>query len=76
MKLFKGKVEKIIDKKTIKASIVSQKKHRLYHKKYPDTKKYLVNNPENINLEIGEIINFKACKPVSKLKKWEIEKNK
>jgi len=48
--------------------------HPLYQKRYKKAKKYQVH--DDFDVKVGDIVKFAACKPVSKLKKWKIVKEK
>ncbi len=72
MKIFTGKV---IAKKTQKTATVEVERtvvHALYGKRYKRAKKYQVD--DEIGVNIGDVVKFVSCKPVSKLKKWRIIK--
>lgn len=67
--MFKGVV--VSDKldKTIIVRVNRLKKHRKYEKRFRISKKYKVHDPEN-KYKIGDMVEFKECKPISKDKKW------
>jgi len=73
MKIFIGKVVAIKPKT---ASIVVERSvtHPIYKKKLKKEKKYQVHDETGV--KVGEIVQFKASKPHSKSKKWEIIKGK
>lgn len=82
MKLFKGKVVKIIDKKTIKIEVERKISHPIYQKQFRQSKNYLVDS-QGKEVNLGQEVAFKECRPVSKRKKWQLaeepdkkEKNK
>ncbi|NBR95064.1 MAG: ribosomal protein S17 [Proteobacteria bacterium] len=65
----KAKVVNIIDKNTIKVTVTDYKKHPRYGKYITVHKNYLV---ESLGKEvsIGDEIEMKSSRPISKLKKW------
>jgi small subunit ribosomal protein S17 len=65
----KAKVVNIIDKNTIKVVVTSYKKHPRYGKYITIYKNYLVDSLGK-NISIGEEVQMKNSKPISKLKKW------
>jgi len=70
MKIFKGKVVSKKMKKTAVVEVVRMVSHPVYKKKIKKTKKYHVH--DEIGVETGQAVQFKACKPRSKTKRWEI----
>jgi len=69
MKIFTGKV---IGTKPKTATVVVERSvtHPIYKKKMKKERKYQVH--DEIGTEIGKVVQFKASKPFSKTKKWEI----
>lgn len=70
MKIFTGKV---IAKKMDKTATVLVERvviHPVYKKRFKRTKKYHVH--DEMGTELGKVVHFVACKPISKLKKWKI----
>lgn len=47
-------------------------KHPLYKKTYKQSKKYLVD--AQVEVKVGDIVDFVSCKPVSKRKAWKVTK--
>lgn len=47
------------------------KVHRLFHKRYKKTKRYLVENTAHTT-PVGQITNITPCRPLSKRKHWTI----
>lgn len=72
MKIFSGKVISRKMEKTAKVSVERMVVHRLYRKRFKRTKNYLVH--DELGSQIGDIVKFVACKPISKFKKWKIIK--
>jgi small subunit ribosomal protein S17 len=52
--------------------VESRKKHPLYQKTYASTKKYLVDDQKGVKL--GDVVEFVKCRPISKMKHWQITK--
>lgn len=70
MKVFTGTV---VSKKMAKTATVAVEQvvaHKVYHKRFRKIKKYHVH--DEINANIGDIVKFVACRPMSKLKKWKL----
>lgn len=67
-----GKVTSISGDKTIKVRVEIKYPHKKYGKIIKEHKNYLVNNPENKTFEIGQTVNIKSIRPVSKRKSWEV----
>jgi small subunit ribosomal protein S17 len=70
MKVFQGKV--ISTKMTKTATVLVERvfAHPIYKKRLKRARKYHVH--DEIGVKIGDNVNFVACKPYSKLKKWKI----
>ena len=70
MKVFTGKV---VSTKMAKTAVVLVERmviHPMYLKRYKKFKKYLVHDESGV--QVGQIVSFVTCKPVSKTKKWKI----
>ncbi len=74
MRTKKGIVTSQTQDKTIVATVHTYKNHPKYKKRYRVSKKYHIHNPENKKFEIGDNIVFYESKPISKLKRWTLEK--
>ena len=48
--------------------------HKLYGKRFKRSKKYHVH--DEFGVQVGDVVNFVASKPFSKIKKWKILKTK
>jgi small subunit ribosomal protein S17 len=68
----KVQVLNIIDDKTFKASSTIFKKHLRYGKYITIHKKYLVDS-RGKKLNIGDEVEIKSSRPISKRKKWIIK---
>lgn len=62
--------------KTIVATVHRYVNHPKYKKRYRVSKNFHIHNPENTKFEIGDEITFYETSPISKLKKWTLEKPK
>jgi len=70
MKIFTGRV---LSKKMDKTATVAVDRvvvHRVYKKRFKTTKKYHVH--DDLEVEVGQTVNFIPSKPYSKTKKWKI----
>ena len=70
MKIFTGTVISTKMAKTATVLVERVVSHPVYKKRYKRTKKYHVHDARGV--EVGQKVQFVACKPHSKLKKWEI----
>ncbi len=67
----KAKVEKIIDHRTVNVKVTRLWKHPLYQKSVKRTKNYLCDY-HDLKLEVGDMVEIKTCKPISKRKKFTV----
>lgn len=72
MKIFTGRVISVKMKNTATVSVDSTSMHRLYGKRFTRSKKYHVH--DDYGVIVGDVVNFVASKPYSKMKKWKIIK--
>ncbi len=70
MKIFTGKVVSTKMKNTVTVLVDSTFMHRLYGKRYTRTKKYHVH--DEYGFQIGDVVNFVASKPYSRIIKWKV----
>jgi small subunit ribosomal protein S17 len=72
MKIFSGKV--IAKRSPNTATVIVERivAHPLYKKRLKKVKKYQVD--DRLDSQVGQVVRFVACKPISKLKKWKIVK--
>lgn len=70
-KKFKGEV--VSDKldKTIVVRVDRFKIHPHYGKQYRVSKKYKVHDEKN-QFKVGEVVEFKECRPLSRGKRWQV----
>lgn len=57
--------------KTIVVRVDRQVKHPLYKKIIRRSKKFHAHDPENAH-QIGDRVQIRECRPISKLKTWEV----
>lgn len=69
----KGRVVSIAMDKTAVVEIQKLEKHRIYSKLMRKTSKFFAHDPDN-NAEIGDEVQLKAIRPLSKMKRFEIIK--
>ena len=74
MRVKKGTITSQKQDKTITVTVHRYVTDPKYKKRYRKSKKFHVHNPDNKQFEIGDEITFYETKPISKLKKWTIEK--
>ena len=68
----KVKVVKIIDNKTFRAIATTYKQHPKYKKYITSSKSYLVDY-DGGNVEIGQQVEIKQTRPISKRKRWALD---
>jgi small subunit ribosomal protein S17 len=71
MKQLQGTVISLKNAKTAQVSVVRQWQHPLYKKLVKRTKK-IACHFENLELQLGDEVMVKSCRPISKLKRFEI----
>ena len=59
-----------MDKTTV-IQVKRLKKHAVYSKYIRRTTKYLAHDPQN-NCQIGDKVKIVECRPLSKLKRWQV----
>src|SRR3989344_44473 len=74
MKIITGKVISTKMKNTATVMVDSVFMHKLYGKRFKRSKKYHVH--DEFGVQVGDVVNFVASKPFSKIKKWKILKTK
>ena len=57
--------------KTLTVRVERRVRHPLYGKYIRQSKKYAVHDPEN-SFKIGDNVQIRECRPISKLKRWEV----
>ena len=57
--------------KTIRVRVERRIKHPLYKKFIRHSKNYSAHDPEN-KFKVGDIVQIRECRPISKIKRWEI----
>lgn len=75
MRTKKGIVTSDKMNKTIVVTVHSYKTHPKYKKRFRVSKKYYADNPNNTH-KIGDKVTIYETKPLSKLKRWSVEKPK
>ncbi|OGH60203.1 MAG: 30S ribosomal protein S17 [Candidatus Magasanikbacteria bacterium RIFCSPHIGHO2_01_FULL_33_34] len=70
---FEGEVVSVAEHKTIHVSVKTKKMHPKYKKQYTTSKKYAVHDEKNI-AQVGDVVSFLECRPISKTKKWRLVK--
>ncbi len=59
--------------KTVAVEVVRSKAHRLYHKHYQVTKKFLAHNPDDL-AKLGDRVAIDETRPLSRRKRWVVAK--
>lgn len=57
--------------KTVVVRVERRVRHPLYGKIIRRSKKYHAHDPENA-YDVGDVVRIQECKPISKLKSWEV----
>ena len=74
MRAKKGIVTSNVQNKTLIITVNNYKNHPKYKKRYLVSKKFHVHNPEDTKFELGTEMTFYETRPLSKLKRWTLEK--
>jgi small subunit ribosomal protein S17 len=56
---------------TVVVEVQHEWQRRPYDKKIKRTKRFMVHDPKEV-AEIGNVVKFKECRPISKMKRWVI----
>lgn len=70
-RVLQGKVVSDKNDKTIVVLVERRFLHPLYKKTVRRTKKYHAHD-ENNNFKVGDTVRIQECRPLSKLKTWEV----
>ena len=70
---FEGEVVSVKENKTIHVLVKTTKLHKKYKKQYVTSRKYAVHDEKN-EAQLGDIVLFQECRPISKTKKWRLIK--
>jgi small subunit ribosomal protein S17 len=57
--------------KTIVVAVESLKKHRIYKRRYKQTKRFYAHDEENV-CQNGDLVRIEESRPMSKLKRWRL----
>lgn len=57
--------------KTIVVVVETLKKHRIYKRRYKQTKRFQVHDEKNI-CQIGDLVRIEESRPLSKVKRWQL----
>lgn len=69
-----GRVDSIIDAKTISVLLEKKVRHHLYGKVIKRIKKVLVHTPNGLgDVKIGDVVELAESRPISKNKKWVLK---
>lgn len=71
-KTITGKVSKLSGANTVKVRVESKYPHPRFEKIVKHHTSYVVHVSEKFSVKVGDVVKFSECKPVSKLKKWEL----
>ena len=73
-RILSGMVVASKNNKTIVVEVTRRVKHKLYKKIISRTKKYHAHDESN-KFQIGDFVDIKESKPISKLKSWIVIEN-
>lgn len=68
---FEGEVTSVSAKKTVRVGVDIKKMHPKYRKQYVIRKQYAVHD-ERGDAELGDMVRFQECRPISKTKRWRL----
>lgn len=66
-----GRVVSNKAEKTIVVAVESLKKHRIYKRRYKQTKRFYAHDENNV-CQIGDVVRIEESRPMSKLKRWRL----
>lgn len=75
-KLQRSEIGRVTSNKMVQTATVlveRQVKHPMYGKYLRRSKKYHVHDQDNV-LNIGDLVQIKECRPLSKTKSWTLDK--
>ena len=70
-RVLRGVVVSNTGDKTVVVRVERRVRHPLYGKIIRRSKKYHAHDPENAH-GVGDIVRIRECRPISKLKSWEV----
>ncbi len=70
-----GKVVSSKTPHTVVVAVKSTKVHPKYLKRYTTVKKYMAHLVSDAVLEVGSQVEIVSCRPMSKLKRWQVIEN-
>lgn len=73
IKSLQGVVVSDKNDKTVIVEVKRTRVHPKYQKRFTISKRYKAHDQEN-KLKIGDMVEIKQCRPLSKDKKWRVEK--
>jgi small subunit ribosomal protein S17 len=66
-----GRVVSNKSDKTIVVAVESLKKHRIYKRRYKQTKRFHAHDEEN-TCQVGDLVRIEESRPLSRLKRWRL----
>ena len=72
VKTFRGVVVGVAGDKTLAVVLIRYIKHPKYGKYFSVKKKFLVHCDDCSKYNVGDVIDFVSCAPISKLKKFKV----
>ena len=60
---------------TVVVAVKSTKVHPKYLKRYTVVKKYMAHYVSEQAMEIGSLVKIVSCRPMSKMKRWQVIEN-
>jgi small subunit ribosomal protein S17 len=66
-----GRVVSNKSEKTIIVAVESLKMHRIYKRRYKQTKRFHAHDEDNV-CQIGDMVRIEESRPMSKLKRWRL----
>ena len=70
-RVLKGFVVSDVQDKTVVVKVERRIMHPIYKKFIRRSKKYAVHDEDNAH-KIGDEVNIRECRPISKRKRWEV----
>ena len=70
-RILQGTVVSDANDKTVVVSVERRVMHPIYKKFIRRSKKYHAHDPEN-RFKVGDVVRIRECRPLSRLKTWEV----
>lgn len=70
MKVMSATVQRVCDPQTVKVVVESKIQHPIYKKFVKHSQSYLCGVPAGLTMAVGQVVQIKECRPLSKTKRF------